>query len=56
MSYFDDAKKFVDELPYKQGQYVGRNWGHPWHSLCSYHGKLKPDIFKQTYEQVGEQE
>lgn len=44
MSYYDDAKKFVDELPYKQGEFAGRNWGHSWHSLCSYHGKLKPAI------------
>lgn len=44
MSYTDDAKKFVEELPYRQGEYAGRNWGHPWHSLCSYHGKLKPAI------------
>ena len=21
-----------------------RNWGHPWHSICSYQGKLKPSI------------
>ena len=29
---------------YKQSPYGNRNWGHPWHSLCSYHGKLKPAI------------
>ena len=44
MSYMDEAKLFVEELPYRQGEYAGRNWGHPWHSLCSYHGKLKPAI------------
>ena len=44
MSYYDDAKKFIETLPYRQGEYAGRNWGHPWHSLCSYHGKLKPAI------------
>ena len=38
------AKNFIDYLPYKQPPYNGRNWGHPWHSLCSYHGKLKPAI------------
>ncbi len=39
-----NAKQFIDDLPYKVGPYCGRNWGHPWHSLCSYHGKLKPSI------------
>ncbi len=44
MSYQEKARHFVEELPYRQGEYAGRNWGHPWHSLCSYHGKLKPAI------------
>ena len=39
-----EAEYFIKELPYKQGVYAGRNWGHEWHSLCSYHGKLKPAI------------
>lgn len=39
-----DAKVFLDEMPYRNAPYSGRNWGHPWHSLCSYHGKLKPAI------------
>lgn len=34
----------MDKLPYKEAPYKSRNWGHPWHSLCSYHGKLKPAI------------
>lgn len=38
------AQKFIDEMPYKKEPYNGRNWGHEWHSLCSYHGKLKPAI------------
>lgn len=38
------AEEFVSCLPYKQSPYGNRNWGHPWHSLCSYHGKLKPAI------------
>lgn len=38
------AEEFVSCLPYKQHPYGNRNWGHPWHSLCSYHGKLKPAI------------
>ncbi|MCM1440550.1 MAG: site-specific DNA-methyltransferase [Roseburia sp.] len=39
-----EAKTFIEEKPYKQGLYSGRNWGHQLHSLCSYHGKLKPAI------------
>lgn len=44
ISYAETAKEFIETLPYRQGEYAGRNWGHPWHSLCSYHGKLKPAI------------
>lgn len=42
--FIDKAKKYIAEMPYKQEPYNGRNWGHSWHSLCSYHGKLKPAI------------
>lgn len=38
------AESFIEKMPYKAEPYCGRNWGHPWHSLCSYHGKLKPAI------------
>lgn len=38
------AEKFISNLPYKNHPYSNRNWGHSWHSLCSYHGKLKPAI------------
>lgn len=38
------ARTFVEEMPYREAPYSGRNWGHSWHSLCSYHGKLKPAI------------
>lgn len=44
MVYEEAAKKFMKELPYKKSPYDGRNWGNAWHSLCSYHGKLKPAI------------
>ena len=44
MDFESTARAFIDALPYKQKPYCGRNWGHPWHSLCSYHGKLKPAI------------
>ena len=40
----NDAITFMKDMPYKKEPYSGRNWGHPWHSLCSYHGKLKPAI------------
>ncbi len=42
--FYQEAKSFLDNLPYKEEPYSRRNWGHPWHSLCSYHGKLKPAI------------
>lgn len=38
------AEDFISDIPYKKLPYSGRNWGHEWHSLCSYHGKLKPSI------------
>lgn len=38
------AKKFEHELPHKTRPLSARNWGHGWHSLCSYQGKLKPAI------------
>ncbi|MCD8509507.1 MAG: hypothetical protein LRY73_06235 [Bacillus sp. (in: Bacteria)] len=42
--YRDKAERFMTTLPYREKPYSGRNWGHAWHSLCSYHGKLKPAI------------
>ena len=48
------AKSFIEKMPYKQTPYSGRNWGHPWHSLCSYHGKLKPSIAHFLIEQFTE--
>ena len=38
------AERFIHDMPYHAEPYSGRNWGHPWHSLCSYHGTLKPSI------------
>lgn len=43
-SYLEAAQSFVENMPYHKSPYNGRNWGHSWHSLCSYHGKLKPAI------------
>ena len=31
-------------LPYKEGEYSSRAWGHQLHSLCSYPSKIKPAI------------
>ena len=44
MTYKEKAENFLTTMPYKHGEFAGRNWGHPLHSLCSYHGKLKPAI------------
>ncbi|MDY0288316.1 MAG: DNA methyltransferase [Sphaerochaeta sp.] len=38
------AENFINTMPYKTPPYDSRNWGNSWHSLCSYHGKLKPAI------------
>jgi len=43
-NFYKKAENFMTIMPYKQEPYSGRNWGHSWHSLCSYHGKLKPAI------------
>lgn len=43
-SFYEDALQFINTMPYKSEPYSGRNWGDKWHSLCSYHGKLKPSI------------
>lgn len=32
------------ELPYQAAPYNARNWGHPFHSMCSYPSKIKPAI------------
>jgi hypothetical protein len=39
----ESIKDFA-ELPYKQGDYESRHWGHNRHSLCSYPSKLTPSI------------
>lgn len=52
--FLAQAKSFMNTMPYKQAPYSGRNWGHSWHSLCSYHGKLKPAIAHFLVEQFTE--
>jgi DNA modification methylase len=36
--------RFKADLPHQKPPFTKRNWGSPLHSLCSYHGKLKPSI------------
>lgn len=36
--------RMVREHPFRDRPYAARNWGHPWHSMCSYQAKLKPSI------------
>ena len=50
-TFCDEAKSFMKSMPYKTAPYSDRNWGHAWHSLCSYHGKLKPAIAHFLVEQ-----
>ena len=38
------AAQFKSQLPHQKKPLNSRNWGHKWHSLCSYQGKLKPAI------------
>ena len=52
--FFSEAQSFMRTMPYKAAPYSGRNWGHPWHSLCSYHGKMKPAIAHFLVEQFTE--
>lgn len=35
---------FKRKMPYQEGDFAKRNWGHRLHSLCSFQGKLKPSI------------
>ena len=44
MNYKSKGVDFSKKMEYKVPPYSKRNWGHPWHSLCSYHGKMKPAI------------
>lgn len=39
--YKRNATEFLNQMEYRN---KGRNWGHGWHSMCSYRGKLKPAI------------
>lgn len=36
--------QFRAQMPFKKSEYVSRNWGHAFHSLSSFQGKLKPSL------------
>lgn len=44
LKFKKNIKEFIDNPPYYDLPYSKKNWGNNWHSLCSYHGKLKPAI------------
>lgn len=50
--YERNAKEFLSLKSYQE---KGRNWGHSWHSLCSYRGKLKPAIAHELVERFTEE-
>ena len=41
---YEENIKYFSTLPYKDGEYKSRAWGHPLHFLLSYPSKLKPSI------------
>lgn len=40
----ESGRSFCDSVPHRDAPFAKRNWGGTVHSLCSYHGKLKPSI------------
>jgi len=40
----EQSLRILESLPYKQGEYASRNWGHRFHFFLSYPSKLKPSI------------
>lgn len=44
LQYKKNIELFINNPPYYDLPYSKKNWGNKWHSLCSYHGKLKPAI------------
>ena len=50
-------KRFKTDLPHQKPPFTKRNWGSPLHSLCSYHGKMKPALayhLVNTFTEPGE--
>ena len=39
-----DGIDSLASLPYRREPYCRRNWGHPFHAMCSYPSKIKPGI------------
>lgn len=37
-------QRLVEDRPFGRKPFAARNWGHPWHSMCSYQAKLKPSL------------
>lgn len=44
--WFEKWLNFTNNLPHKKAPFNSKLWGHPYHSICSYQGKLKPSIAK----------
>ena len=44
LDWHTEWDSFKQNLPHQEIPFTKRNWGHAWHSLCSYPGKLKPAI------------
>ena len=44
LDWYTEWDNFKQNLPHQEIPFTKRNWGHAWHSLCSYPGKLKPAI------------
>ena len=44
LDWYTEWDNFKQNLPHQKMPFTKRNWGHTWHSLCSYPGKLKPAI------------
>jgi tRNA G10 N-methylase Trm11 len=42
--WYKNWNYFKKELPHQSHPFSSRNWGHNYHSICSYQGKLKPSI------------
>ena len=50
LAWHTEWNSFKQHLPHQKMPFTKRNWGHAWHSLCSYPGKLKPAIAHHLVE------
>ena len=56
-SWSERWQRFKTDLPHQKPPFTKRNWGSPLHSLCSYHGKMKPSLayhLVNTFTEPGE--